>query len=103
MKNMADTEKNVEAEVKEVKETAAKDEKKKAPKSSKPGLGSKIAKFFKDYKSEMHKVVWYSKKQTIKSTGLVLVCLVVVSAAISLLDLGLSNLVMWIGSLVSIG
>lgn len=97
---MADTEKKVEAEVEEVKETEAKDTKKKAPKSSKPGLGSKIAKFFKDYKSEMHKVVWYGKKQTIKSTGLVLVCLVLVSAAISLIDLGLSNLIMWLGKLV---
>ncbi|OLA57072.1 MAG: hypothetical protein BHW37_05000 [Firmicutes bacterium CAG:272_52_7] len=32
---------------------AAKEEKKKDAKSSKPGLGAKIKKFFKDYKSEM--------------------------------------------------
>lgn len=48
----------------------------------------------------MKKVVWYSRKQTIRSTGLVIVCLVVVSAVISLLDLGLSNLILWLGSLV---
>ena len=68
---------------------AVKEEKKKDAKSSKPGLGAKIKKFFKDYKSEMK-----------KSTGLVIVCLVVVSAVISLLDLGLSNLILWLGSLV---
>ncbi|MBS7275952.1 MAG: preprotein translocase subunit SecE [Eubacteriales bacterium] len=79
---------------------AAKEEKKKDAKSSKPGLGAKIKKFFKDYKSEMKKVVWYGKNQTLKSTGLVIVCLVVVSAVISLLDLGLSNLILWLGSLV---
>ncbi len=79
---------------------AAKEEKKKDAKSSKPGLGAKIKKFFKDYKSEMKKVVWYGKTQTLKSTGLVIVCLVVVSAVISLLDLGLSNLILWLGSLV---
>ena len=48
----------------------------------------------------MKKVVWYGKNQTLKSTGLVIVCLVVVSAVISLLDLGLSNLILWLGSLV---
>lgn len=77
-----------------------KEEKKKDAKSSKPGLGAKIKKFFKDYKSEMKKVVWYGKAQTLKSTGLVIVCLVVVSAVISLLDLGLSNLILWLGTLV---
>ena len=39
-------------------------------------------------------------EDTIRSTGLVIVCLVVVSAVISLLDLGLSNLILWLGSLV---
>ncbi len=96
---MADTENKVE-EVESEKDTAAKDESKKAAKVRKPGLGSGIKKFFKDYKSEMKKVVWYSKKQTIKSTGLVLVCLVVVSAVISLLDVGLNGLIMWLGGLV---
>ena len=83
-----------------VTEQAAKDVKKKETKTRKPGFGSKLKKFFKDNKSELKKVVWYGKKQTIKSTGLVIVSLVVVSAVISLLDLGLSNLIMWIGSLI---
>ena len=94
---MAENEKEVVAAAPE-KEVKA--DKKKVAKSSKPGLGEKLKKFFKDNKSELKKIVWYGKKQTIKSTGLVLVCLIVVSAVISVLDLGLSNLIMWIGSLV---
>ncbi len=98
---MADTEKNIEIGVETTKENNAVLDKKKASKDSKPGFGRKILKFFKDCKSEIStKIVWYGKKQLLKSTGLVLVCLVVVSAVVSLLDLGLSNLIMWIGSLV---
>ena len=81
-------------------EKAAKDVKKKDSKPRKPGLWSGIKKFFKDNKSELKKVVWYGKKQTIKSTGLVIASLVIVSAVVSLLDLGLSRLIMWIGSLI---
>ena len=94
---MAENEKEV---VTAAPEKEVKADKKNAAKSSKPGLGEKLKKFFKDNKSELKKIVWYGKKQTIKSTGLVLVCLIVVSAVISVLDLGLSNLIMWIGSLV---
>ena len=97
---MAEVEKNNETEVVAAKDNNVKEDKKKAPKSNKPGLGQKISKFFKDYKSEMKKVVWYSKKQTIKSTGLVIVSLVVVSAVVSVLDLGLNHLIMWLGSLI---
>ena len=97
---MADIEKVAETEVSE-KETKVKEEKKKSPKSNKPGFGEKVKKFFKDYKSELKKIVWYGKKQTVKSTAVVIVALVAVSAAVSLLDLGLNNLIMWIGSLVS--
>ena len=96
---MAENENKVEEVVSE-KEAAAKDDNTKATKARKPGFGSRIKKFFKDYKSEMKKVVWYSKKQTIKSTGLVIVCLVVVSAIVSLLDVGLNGLIMWLGGLV---
>ena len=81
-------------------EKAAKDVKSKDAKPRKPGFWSKIKKFFKDNKSELKKVVWYGKKQTIKSTGLVIASLVIVSAVVSLLDLGLSRLIMWIGSLI---
>ncbi len=96
---MAETENKTAVETAADKD-AAKGGKKKPAKSGKPSVAERIKQFFKGYKGEMNKVVWYSRKQTIKSTGLVIVCLVVVSAAVSLLDLGLSNLIMWLGSLV---
>ena len=65
---------------------AAKEEKKKDAKSSKPGLGAKIKKFFKDYKSEMKKVVWPSKKQIINNTVVVAVVVVVAAVLIMVLD-----------------
>ena len=92
---MSEVEKNTEAT-----EAKVKDEKKKTSKDRKPGLGSKIAGFFKNNKSEMKKISWYGKAQTAKSTGVVLVVLIIASVAIGLIDLGLSKLLMWIGQLV---
>ena len=49
-----------------------------AEKTKKLSLGGKIKKFFKDYKSEFHKVTWYGKEQTLKSTLIVIVLAVVI-------------------------
>ncbi len=89
-----------ESETADVKKTNSKKNVKKKAKSDKPGLGAKISKFFKDLKSELKKIVWFGKEQTAKSTGLVLVALVICSALISLLDLGFSSLIMWLGKLI---
>ena len=105
---MADNEKIAAAEEVAAKEAASKKDKaakkeaKKKAKSDKPGLWAKIRKFFKDLKSEFKKVVWYGRKQTIKSTALVIVCLVVVSAVVSLIDIGLSSVIMWLGGLINL-
>ena len=93
---MSEVEKNTEA----VDTAKAKEDKKKTSKDRKPGLGSKIVNFFKNNKSEMKKISWYGKAQTMKSTGVVIVVLLVASVAIGLIDLGLSKLLMWIGQLV---
>ncbi len=95
---MSEVEKNTE--VAEVTADKVKDEKKKASKERKPGLGSKIKNFFKSNKSELKKISWYGKKQTLKSTGVVIVVLVAASVAIGLLDLGIHELILWIGSLI---
>jgi preprotein translocase subunit SecE len=95
---MSEVEKNTE--VVEAKDAKVKEDKKKTSKDRKPGLGSKIKNFFKNNKSEMKKISWYGKAQTAKSTGVVLVVLIVASVAIGLIDLGLSKLLMWIGQLV---
>ena len=109
---MADLEKNeaeaVEEVAEEVKETAKsvdskkKDEKSKkaAPKKNKISLGQKIKKFFKDYKSELKKIVWLSPKTTAQYTGLVLVVMVIVSAFIGVLDFVFSKLLFFIGGLI---
>ena len=57
-------------------------------------FGLWLKKFFKDYKSELKKIVWASKEFTVKSTIVVIVCLVICGLVISLLDLGLTALVL---------
>ncbi len=94
---MADLEKK-EAEV----ATAAKKEKTKkaAPKKDKVGFGKKIGKFFKDYKSELKKIVWLSPKMTFQYTGMVLVVIVLVSAFIGVLDITFKTLLDFVAGLV---
>lgn len=60
---------------------------------------SKIAKFFKDYKSEFKKIVWPDKKDTLRQSGIVVVALVIAGLAIFLLDTGFSKLFQWISTL----
>ena len=106
---MADLEKKqaeaaVEAaeQVKETEKSADKKEKSKkaTPKKNKLGLGKRIAKFFKDYKSELKKIVWLSPKTTFQYTGVVLVMMVVVSAFIFALDTVFGQLLLFISKLV---
>jgi len=79
-------------------ETASK---KPAPaKKSGEGFGSKIVRFFKDCKSELKKIVWYGKKQTLKSTLLVIIAIVLSGAIIGVLDLGFSKAIMALGNLI---
>lgn len=61
---------------------------------------SKIGKFFKDYKSEFKKIVWPEKKETLKQSGVVVAAIVVVGAAIMVLDLGASGFFTWLSKLV---
>ena len=57
----------------------------------KPGLFKRIAKWFREMKSELKKVTWFSRKQTFTSTLLVLVVMVIAGLAIGLLDLGFAK------------
>lgn len=52
----------------------------------------KVAKYFKDLKSEFKKVVWPSKKTIIHNTGIVLAMMAVSGVFVWVLDLGLSQL-----------
>lgn len=60
---------------------------------TKTKLGLKIAKFFKEYWSEIKKVSWCSPKDTLKATGIVLVFIIVAAVAVGVLDFGFTKLV----------
>ncbi|MCI9352418.1 MAG: preprotein translocase subunit SecE [Lawsonibacter sp.] len=74
---MAENEKKVEQAAQ-----AKKDKKSE----KKPGIFARIGKWFRDMKSELKKVQWPTKKQTINNTVIVIVCVVVVGVAIALFD-----------------
>ncbi len=59
---------------------------KKSDKKSKPGFFARIGKWFKDMKSELKKVQWPTRKQTINNTLIVIACVIVVGLFIWLFD-----------------
>ncbi len=59
----------------------------KKPAKNKVSFGEKVKKFFRDYKSELKKIVWSTPQQTLNNTILVAVSVVVVGVCVSLLDL----------------
>ena len=65
----------------------AKAEKKKDAKADKkPGFFARIGKWFKELKSELKKVQWPTKKQTINNTVIVILCCIVVGICIWVFD-----------------
>ena len=59
---------------------------KKPEKKSKPGIFARIGKWLKDMKSELKKVQWPTRKQTINNTLIVIACVVVVGIFIWIFD-----------------
>lgn len=55
-------------------------------KEKKPGFFKKMAKFFKDMKSEAKKVVWPNKKQVINNTAVAIAAIVIVGVLVGGLD-----------------
>lgn len=60
--------------------------------------GSRIYGFFRDYKSEMKKIVWSSKKDVFRNTLVVVVSLVIVGVLVALIDLGFTQLMLLLGA-----
>ena len=58
-------------------------------KNKKPNVFKRIAKFFRECKSEMKKVTWLSGKETFKSSVVVIVVTVALCVAIGLIDTAL--------------
>ena len=52
----------------------------------------RIIKFFRDCKGELKKIVWPTPKSVFKSTGVVLVTIVILGLFVFLLDTGFMNL-----------
>ena len=73
---MAENEKAVQASKKD----------KKSDKNAKPGFFARVGKWFRDMKSELKKVQWPTRKQTINNTLIVIACVVVVGIFIALFD-----------------
>jgi len=71
-----------------------KDEKKTSGKSKKKQ--GRIAKWFKDLKSEFKKVTWPTRKKVINNTTVVVVTMAVSSLFVGALDFGLLKLFSWI-------
>ena len=59
---------------------------KKSDKNAKPGFFARAGKWFRDMKSELKKVQWPTRKQTVNNTLIVIACVVVVGIFIALFD-----------------
>ena len=75
-------------------------EKTEKKKNKKPNIFKRIAKFFRECRSEMKKVTWLSGKETFKSSVIVVVVTVVLCIAIGLIDTGLEYGVVGLRDLV---
>ena len=58
----------------------------KAKKDKKPGIGQRMGKFFRELKSELKKVAWPTKADTIKRTGTVIACAILVGIIVWIFD-----------------
>ena len=81
---MADEIKDTEV-VEKTTESTSKAAKKPAKKAKK-AKSHKVTSYLKDLKSELGKITWYSKKDTINSTVLVCVIMVLFAAVIAVVD-----------------
>ncbi len=59
---------------------------KKSDKNAKPGFFARAGKWFRDMRSELKKVQWPTRKQTINNTLIVIACVIVVGIVIALFD-----------------
>ncbi len=76
----------------EEKNTVVETKKEKSPKPKKE-KSHKISKFFADLKSERKKITWYSKKDTLKSTALVIGVMVVFAIVLGAVDWSFNSLI----------
>lgn len=68
----------------------AKPKKDKPAKEKKPGFFKRLGRFFRELKAELKKVSWPTKADTLKKTGIVIVCVIVVGIIVWIFD-GIAN------------
>ncbi len=98
--NQETAEEIVEAAAEEVKTQPAKEEKApkakkdkakaKSDKDKKPGIGKRLSRFFRELKAELKKVSWPTRAETIKKTGIVILCVLIVGVIVWIFD-GIAN------------
>ncbi len=64
----------------------AKAKKEKSNKDKKSGFGKRMGRFFRELKAELKKVAWPSKADTMKKTGIVIVCVIIVGIIVWIFD-----------------
>ncbi len=65
----------------------------------KPGFFKRIQGFFKEYRSELKKVVWYPKNKVLHDTGVVVVALVICGLIIGVLDILFTQIILLLGQI----
>lgn len=71
---------------KDPKAAKPKKDKAKAEKDKKPGFGKRLGRFFRELKAELKKVSWPSRADTLKKTGIVIACVIVVGVIVWIFD-----------------
>jgi len=75
-----------EKEMNTSKQPEVKKEKKAKPAEQKPGLFARLSKWVRELKSELKKVQWPTKKQTVNNTLVVIACVLIVGVCIWVFD-----------------
>lgn len=65
----------------------------KAPVPVKNGYVEKIRQYLREVKAELKKVTWPSRKQTVGTTAVVIVLVMIISVFLGLVDMSLSGLI----------
>ncbi len=81
-----------EGKTQPAKEPKAKKDKKdkKVKTDKKPGIGKRLGRFFRELKAELKKVSWPSRAETLKKTGIVILCVLIVGIIVWIFD-GIAN------------
>ena len=74
-------------ETKKDSAVATPEKKETKKKAKKPGLFKRIGAFFREYRSEMKKIVWYPRDRVLRDTGIAVAVLTVCGIIIGILDL----------------